>query len=84
MIFFDLDFAKIYYKVSWTFLFKAMQRLGIHERFIGWTRMFFKNSNAKVTSNKSNGKEFMVEKGVRQGCPLAPNVFLIMEEILNP
>lgn len=82
-VFLKLDFSKAYDKVSWPFLFKSMSSLGIHESFIKWTKMLFNNARASVTLDGTPGKEFRVERGVRQGCPLAPYLFLIVGETLN-
>ena len=45
--------------------------------------MFFDNAWASVNLNGSPCKEFRVERGVKQGCPLAPYLFLIIREVLN-
>lgn len=57
--------------------------MGIHETFIKWTKMLFKNARALVGLSGSIGKEFQIERGIRQGCPLAPYLFLIVGEVLN-
>lgn len=43
-VFLKLDFSKAYDKVSWDFLFKAMEKIGVDRTFIKWTRMLFKNA----------------------------------------
>ena len=55
----------------------------MHETFIKWTKMLFGNAWASVNLNGSMGKEFRGERGVRQGCPLAPYLFLIVGEVVN-
>lgn len=53
IVFLKLDFSKAYDKVSWPFLFESMNRLGIHETFIKWTKMLFTNARASVSTNGS-------------------------------
>lgn len=60
-----------------------MSKLGIHEKFITWNIMQFSNAHAFVGLNGSLGNDFNIEMGVRQGCPLAPYLFLIVGEVLN-
>ena len=82
-IFLKLDFSKAYDKVSWHFLFKAMKAMGICEEFIRWVKLLFTNASAAVNLNGTPVSNFKIKRGVRQGCPLAPYLFLIVGEILT-
>ena len=57
--------------------------MGIDEKFIQWVKLLFGNASAAVSINGSPGRSFKVERGVRQGCPLAPYLFLIVGEALT-
>ena len=81
-IFLKLDFSKAYDKVSWHFLFKAMKAMDICEEFIKWVKLLFTNASAAVNLNGTLESHFKIERGVRQGCPLAPYLFLIVGEVL--
>lgn len=59
-----------------------MRAMNINEVFIGWVKLFFDNTSAAVNFNSNPGGNFKIEWGVRQGCPLAPYLFLIVGEIL--
>ena len=82
-VFLKLDFSKAYDKVSWRFLFYAMKEMNISEKFIGWIKLLFGNASATVNLNGNQGDNFRIERGVRQGCPLAPYLFLIVGEVLT-
>ena len=82
-VFLKLDFSKAYDKVSWRFLFHVMHMMGIDARFIQWVKLLFGNASAAVNINGSPGSTFKVERGVWQGCPLAPYLFLIVGEALT-
>ena len=82
-IFLKLDFSKAYDKVSWTFLFHAMRGMNISERFISWVQLLFTNASATTNLNGTPGTSFGIARGVRQGCPLAPYLFLIVGEVLT-
>ena len=82
-IFLKLDFSKAYDKVSWRFLFHAMRAMNIDEVFIRWVKLFFITASAAVNLNGNPGENFKIERRVRQGCPLASYLFLIVGEILT-
>ena len=79
-VFSKINFAKAYDEVSWRFLFLAMD---IDEQFVGWVKLLFGSATTAVNLNGQPGKEFKIERGVRQGCPLAPYLFLIVGEVLT-
>ena len=82
-MFLKFDFSKAYDKVSWRFIFHAMQMIGIRAKLINYIKLFFHNVTAFVNLNGSPDNSFSIERGVRQGCPLAPYLFLIVEETLT-
>jgi hypothetical protein len=59
-----------------------MSKMGVSENFIRWVKLFFGNATAVVNLNGCPSGSFKVERGVRQGCPLAPYPFLIVGESL--
>ena len=60
-----------------------MMALNICEEFIERVKLLLVNATAAVNLNGNPGGNFKVERGVRQGCPLAPYLFLIVGEILT-
>ena len=82
-IFLKLDFSKAYYMVDWGFLLRAMADFGIPKEFIAWTKLLFRDASASVKINGSSSPAFAIERGVRQGCLLAPYLFLLVAEVLN-
>jgi hypothetical protein len=83
LLFLKLDFSKAYDRVDHSFLFQAMNRMGFPQEFIFMTQLLFRGAQACVSMNGRCTKEFLVEQGVKQGCPLAPYLFLIVGEVLN-
>ena len=43
----------------------------------------FRDATANVKINGSSSLIFAIERDVRQGCPLAPYLFLVVAEVLN-
>jgi hypothetical protein len=82
-LFLKLDFSKAYDKVDLQFLFQAMKVVGFPDSFTNMTRLLFHDAAAQVCVNGQVTEPFSIQQGVRQGCPLAPYLFLIVGEILN-
>jgi hypothetical protein len=83
LLFLKLDFSKAYDKVDSTFLFIALSHLGFPNYFVQMVRLLFQDAAARVIVNGHTTQAFLIQQGVRQGCPLAPYIFLVVGEILN-
>lgn len=80
---FKVDFEKAYDSVRWCFLEYMMRRFNFNERWVSWVMGCLKSSYVSVLVNGSPTGEFKMEKGIRQGDPLAPFLFLMVAEGLN-
>jgi hypothetical protein len=78
-----LDFSKADDKVNWSFLFDHMNKFGIPTKLVKMMKMFFQGANSNITMNGKASKALVIKRGVQQGCPLAPYLFLIVGEAIN-
>jgi hypothetical protein len=78
-----LDFQKAYDTVSLSFLFRIMHKIGIPDEYITMTKVLFEDAKVSVCLNGRNSDSFAIGRGVRQGCPLAPFLFLLVGETLH-
>ena len=60
-----------------------MQRMGFPLLFIDMVKLTMKDAEAAITINGQVSPSFKIHRGVRQGCPLAPFLFLIVGEALH-
>ncbi|KAG0605467.1 hypothetical protein M758_9G061900 [Ceratodon purpureus] len=82
LVMLKLDFRKAYDSVTWSFLFKAMDRMGLPAPFTAMVRLLLVDASASVAINGACSASFPIRRGVRQGCPLAPYLFLLVAEAL--
>jgi len=78
-----LDFQKAYDTVHLSFLFKVLEAMGIPQPFIEIVKILFIDAKVSVCINGVDSNAFLVLRGVRQGCPLVPYLFLFVGEALN-
>ena len=76
------DFAKAYDTVSRAFLLRVMARLGVGGPFLGWTATLLRHTRACAVVNGYASQPVCFQAGVRQGCPLAPLLYLFVGQAL--
>jgi hypothetical protein len=78
-----VDFEKAYDSVDWGFLDYILQRFGFGTKWRAWMRACVCAGNMSVLINGSPTGEISIKRGLKQGDPLAPLLFLLVAEGLG-
>lgn len=80
---FKVDFYKAFDSINWEYMDSVMSQMGFGNKWRSWIRGCLLSARASVLVNGSPTAEFRITKGVRQGDPLSPLLFIIAMEGLN-
>jgi hypothetical protein len=78
-----LDLKKAYDKVSWQFLRLILIQIGLKWDVAQWIMACVTNVSMAVLINGSPTSFFKIHRGLRQGCPLSPLMFLLIIDCLS-
>eukprot|EP00253_Pinus_taeda_P009011 PITA_09011 len=78
-----LDLSKAYDRLSWNYLGKVLESFGFSRRWIDWIHSLISSPNFSILVNGTPSKTFTASRGIRQGDPLSPFLFILATEGLG-
>ncbi|GBG62517.1 hypothetical protein CBR_g30835 [Chara braunii] len=76
-----LDLKKAYDKVGWPVVLTTLRKLGYGQGFCKWIVAMYTFATSSVAVNGHLSRPFNLTRSLRQGCPLAPLLFVLQLEV---
>jgi hypothetical protein len=83
IVIFKIDFEKAFDTLDHEAILQVMRAKGFPDKFLQWIREILISGSSSVLLNGVPGKPFIFKRGVRQGDPLSPLLFVEGADLLQ-
>ena len=79
----SLDQEKAFDRVDHDFMLRVLAKFGFGPNFCRWVKIFYANAFSRILINGALSCPVFLQRGVRQGCPLSPLLYVLVSEVLS-
>ena len=77
-----IDFEKAFDSIEWNYIDLALKSFNFGPNYRKWVKTLYCSGTSCVTNNGYASEFFNLQRSVRQGCPLAPFLFVLVVELM--
>ena len=78
-----LDQEKAFDRVDHEFMLRVLRKFGFGPSFCHWVEIFYAHAFSRILINGKLSSPVFLHRGVRQGCPLSPLLYVLVSEVLS-
>jgi hypothetical protein len=76
----SIDQEKAFDRVEWGYLDMCLKKYGFLKNFREWITILYKKAQSSILTNGFMSAYFKISRSVRQGCPIAPHLYILQAE----